>query len=214
MTKKYQEELVDKLQAYRSTYLLRPPKAIDELTTKMIVDQLLIHVLGYDVIDDLKLLQSVRANKINYLLLDKMLVDIRSMSIDLAPTHQKQIQYYAVKKEIPWILISNARQFQLYRLESIYPAKYKLFFDLDLKKIKHFRSFQLLASFIHKKGLSGGQLEKLWERSRLKDPSVLSKFLYRKEVIRSIQNLIRKDNKVVYDQKELLSAVRKIVHSS
>lgn len=109
-----------------------------EADTRMLVTDVLCDVLGYDKYEDLTAEYQVKGDFADIgIRVDKQLkafVEIKRVKQDLNKSHLRQVESYALREGVLWAILTNARQWQLYRVEPIVgqQSELNLVFSIDL----------------------------------------------------------------------------------
>ena len=155
-------KLYKALNRYKTRYLHKSFENLDESSTRIIINHLLTDVLGYRELVDIKTEYPIKGGYIDYLIEinNKKIfaIEVKSISTKLSHKHLRQATYYGSTIGVEWIIITNSRFFQLYKIKYTKPLKVINIFNLDLKKLDYITNKQI--SYITKKSIIRGDLSK------------------------------------------------------
>lgn len=146
------------LTRYRRRYLNKKLDDLDESATRIIINHLLSDVLGYRELVDIKTEYPVKGGYIDYLIelnhKKVIVIEVKSIATKLTNKHLRQAVYYAATVGSDWIILTNARTLDLYKIRFSKPIKITKIFSLDLKRADS--KLQSKVSFISKKSMARG----------------------------------------------------------
>lgn len=114
-------------------------------------------------------------------------------------------------KGIDWVLLTNGRQWLLFRVIFEKPIKSKLIFKIDLSQEEDFKKAPGYLEYLTKKCLQNGELEKYWNKFVVIEPKNLCKYLYERDLIRLLKNKLRRISGINFSEEDLFDAVHQIV---
>jgi hypothetical protein len=204
------------LRDYRKKYLTKKQNLeLDESATRLMVNFFLTDVLGYKELDDIKTEYNIRGEYADYVIQlarkKHIVIEVKSIQLDLNDRHLRQCLSYAANEGIDWIMLFNGRQMRLYRVLFGKPISYHLLFDYDLADLSVMKSAANDISNLLKKLVERGELNMYWKRFDALTPSSLVKTLYTEDVIKAIRLKIKKSSGINFDQSDVLSAIHELV---
>ena len=170
------------LREYRKKYLVKKQKLeLDEAAARLMVNFFLTGVLGYTELDDIKTEYNIRGEYADYVIQlarkKHIVIEVKSIQLDLNDRHLRQSLSYAANEGIDWILLFNGRQIRLYRVIFAKPISYHLVFDHDLADISSMKDASFDIVHLYKKMVEKGELDSYWKRFDALTPSSLVKIL-------------------------------------
>lgn len=217
MATKNQIKQVEKsLRDYRKKYLTKKQNLeLDESATRLMVNFFLTGVLGYIELDDIKTEYNIRGEYADYVIQlarkKRIVIEVKSIQLDLNDRHLRQSLSYAANEGIDWIILFNGRQIRLYRVLFGKPISYHLIFDYDLANLTVIKQAAIDMSHLLKKLVEKGELDLYWKRFDALTPSSLVKVLYTEDVIKAIRLKIKKNSGISFDQADVLNAIHELV---
>jgi len=204
------------LRDYRKKYLTKKQNLeLDESATRLMVNFFLTGVLGYVELDDIKTEYNIRGEYADYVIQlarkKHIVIEVKSIQLDLNDRHLRQSLSYAANEGIDWIMLFNGRQIRLYRVLFGKPISYHLLFDYDLADISIMKSAANDISHLMKKLVEKGELDVYWKRFDALTPASLVKIIYTEDVIKAIRLKIKKNSGINFDQSDVLNAVHELV---
>ena len=156
----------NKLLHYRRLYLKHKFSYLDESSTRIIVNHLLSDVLGFKELTDIKTEVPIAGGYIDYLVQvngkNVFVVEVKAISAHLAARHLRQAVYYAVMVGAEWIILTNARNVELYRVHFHKPIKIERLLSIDLRLTDI--SSQVQLAYLTKRSVNSNKLNKLRSR--------------------------------------------------
>ncbi len=161
------------LNSYRVRYLNKQLENLDESSTRIIINHLLSDVLGYKELTDIKTEYPIRGGYIDYLIeinnKKLIVVEAKSIRVNLSTKHLKQAIYYAATVGADWIILTNARSLEIYKINYTKPLKVKKIFFIDFKKANPNTNY--LTSYLTKRSVIRGDLA---EFSKAKESTIIT----------------------------------------
>ena len=121
---------------YKKRYLKKEFFQLDESATRIMINSFLTDILGYTELEDIKTEYRIRYEYADYVIQLKrkkhFVIEAKSIEIDINDKHLRQSLSYAANEGIEWILLTNGRQFQLYRVNFGKPISTTLIYKIDL----------------------------------------------------------------------------------
>ncbi len=154
-------KLNNALHRYRTTYLNKHLENLDESATRIIINHLLSDVLGYRELIDIKTEFPIMGGYIDYLIIlnnrKSIVIEAKSIRTQLSNKHLRQAIYYGATVGADWIILTNARSLELYKIKYTKPLNIKKIFSIDFKKNNSNTGY--LTSYLTKKSVNRGDLE-------------------------------------------------------
>lgn len=102
------------LRDYRKKYLTKKQNLeLDESATRLMVNFFLTGVLGYIELDDIKTEYNIRGEYADYVIQlarkKHIVIEVKSIQLDLNDRHLRQSLSYAANEGIDWIILFNGR---------------------------------------------------------------------------------------------------------
>lgn len=180
----------DQVKAIRS--LVKPAldmrdRDANEGDTRLLVTDVLVDVLGYDKYADLSTEYQTRGEFADYgLRIDGQLVamiEVKRAAQKLTERHLRQVESYGLKEGVNWLILTNAVEWRLYRLDTdgASPVEVTLAYTWNLETLSRADVEAFLD--LHKQMVKRGRLEAAWTRiSALSAPNLRQRLLSNKVV--------------------------------
>ena len=215
LTETQRKEFITKLKAYKKKYLIEKYFELDEAATRLMINSFLTEVLGYAELDEIKTEYTIKGTYADYVIqLDKkqhIVIEVKAIQIDLGENHIRQALGYAANEGIDWVLLTNGKQWMLFRVLFEKPVKNVLVFKYDFSIDDQFKKAIHDVEYLTKKCVEKGELEEYWQRYVAIAPKNLCKFLYEPEIIRSLKRMLKKEVCINFSEEDLFDAVHEII---
>ncbi len=186
----------------------------NEGDTRLIITDFLCDALGYDKFDDLTTEFAVRGEFADYgIRIDKQLVafiEVKRATQQLNVRHLRQVETYAVKEGLQWILLTNGHVWQVYHVyaKTGQQVSTNLVLELDLlgdeptsRKIDGF-------FYLHRSAMKRELIDDLWKRKVATAPRSLAEILLGDPVLDTIRKEIRRASKYNPEPSEIAKILR------
>ncbi len=209
------KNLSDKLKKYRNRYLRRQWDDLDESATRIMVNSLLTDVLGFTELEDVKTEFRIRGEYADYVIQlarkKHFIVEVKSIQLDLSEKHLRQSVNYAANEGIDWILLTNGKQIELYRVLFEKPISSRKIFDLDISSNDDLKLIPEFLVYLTKKSILKNELDDFWKRFEALEPTQLSKNLYAIEVVKFLKKLLKKKTGLYFNDDDVLDSLYRII---
>jgi hypothetical protein len=154
-------KLHNSLERYKAHYLNKKFENLGESSTRIIINHLLTDVFGYKELYDIKTEYPIQGGYIDYLIElnrnKKLVIEAKSISTNFTNKHLRQAIYYGATVGSDWIILTNARTLDLYKIKYSKPLRVTRMFSIDFKKLDPHS--ENLASFLTKRSVLRGDLD-------------------------------------------------------
>ncbi|OJX64552.1 MAG: hypothetical protein BGO95_08260 [Micrococcales bacterium 73-13] len=187
---------------------------VNEGDTRIFVNDFLRSALDYDQYADLTTEFAVRGEFADYgIRIEQQLVafiEVKRAAQALSARHLRQVETYAVKEGLEWVILTNGRVWQAYHVSARTGQQVAttLVFEVDLlgdeapaKKVS--KLFHL-----HRSALKRQTIAELWKQQAATSPSALAKVLQSDAVLTAIRTEIWRNSRFKPDVKELEDSLR------
>src|SRR3990172_1194913 len=167
---------------------------LNEADTANLVRHILSTALGYDPLDDITEQYKVRGLFADFgIKIDGQLlafIEVKSARTALNEKHLRQVEQYATKEGIDWLVLSNGAAWKVFRLTFSKPIGNDLVIDVDLLNTPlHELADELY--YLSKESLKRREIEKLWKERTAVGPSNLLKALFSAPVLDRMRKELR-----------------------
>ncbi len=208
-------KVLNKLKAYKKKYLIKKYAELDESGTRLMINSFLTEILGYTELDEVRTEYAIKGTYADYVIqVDRkkhFVVEVKAIQIDLSEKHIRQAIGYCANEGIDWVLLTNGRQFELYRVIFGKPITHKKVFSFDLTKDHAPKEMAELFVLLTKKSLSKKELEQFWVHFQALEPKKLCKYLYSKEVVRFLRRTLKKDAGLTFSEEDIFESIHQII---
>lgn len=209
-------KLLSKLKLYRRRYLLQKKyEDLDESGTRIMVNNFLIEVLGYKELEEVKTEYAIKGTYADYVVQvgrrKHLIIEVKAIQIDLSEKHLRQAVNYAANEGIDWVLLTNGRCYELYRVIFGKPITYRKVCSFNLLDKDQMKQAMDCFVFLTRKAAYANHLEKYWKRFQALDPSNLARHLFSIEVTKFLRKQLKKEAKLLFPEEDIYDSLHKVV---
>lgn len=209
------QDLRNKIKDYKRKYLKKEFASLDESATRIMTNNFLTEILGYQELEEIKTEYRIRSEYADYVIQLKrkkhFVVEVKSIGLDLSEKHLRQSLSYAANEGIDWILLLNGREVQLYRVNFGKPVTTTLIYKLDLLDKDDFKKCPELLWYLSKKAVERGELETFWKRTNALNPENLAKLLYSEEIVKRLRNDLKEQTGIYFQIEDVAASLQQII---
>lgn len=219
-TEAQKQKVLQGLRNYKRKYIKKQFSGLDESATRIMINAFLTEVLGYEELNEIKTEYNIKGVYADYVIQlqrkKQFVVEVKSVELDLNERHLRQSVGYAANEGIDWIILTNGRCFQFYRLLFEKPIRSELVASLEFTEAtpKQLKGFADFLSAFTKRGVEKKEHEMLWQRATALAPATISKLLYSSDVIKLLKRDLKKATSITFDEDALRTAVRNCLENS
>jgi len=183
-----------------------------EADTRLYITDFMERVLGYDKYSNLTAEYAVNGDWADYgVKIDGKLIafiEAKRVSLKLTDKHLRQVQTYAVNEGVDWLILTNAKQWQVYHLKAEgLPIQTDLVLDIDLIESSP-KEIESALFYLHLVSMKKKVILDLWKRvEATSEPKVL-KALLSANVVKEIRLTLAKQTGCKVTDGEVLNAVK------
>jgi predicted type IV restriction endonuclease len=207
-------KVLDSLKTYKRKYIKKQFSDLDESATRIMINAFLTDVLGYVELDEIKTEYNIRGEYADYVIQLKrkkqFVVEVKSVQLDLNERHLRQSLSYAANEGIDWIILTNGRTFQFYRVLFEKPIRTELLVSVDFVDAypTDMKKYAEILVLFTKRGVEKNEHELFWQRSIALSPHNISKLLYSEEVVRLARRELKKSSGIYFEPEAIKDALR------
>lgn len=214
-TEKQLQELRSKLKDYKRKYLKKEFSSLDESATRIMTNNFLTEILGYQELVEIKTEYRIRSEYADYVIQLKrkkhFVVEVKSIGLDISEKHLRQSLSYAANEGIDWILLLNGREVQLFRVNFGKPVTTTLIYKLDLLDTDDFKKCPELLWNLSKKAVERGELETFWKRTNALNHENVAKLLYSEEIVKRLRNDLKEQTGIYFQIDDVAESLREVI---
>jgi hypothetical protein len=208
-------KLLNDLKSYKKKFVNDKYSDLDESATRIMVNEMLSIVLGYAPIDEIKTEYMIRGTYADYVVqFDNkrhFLVEVKGMNISLSDKHLRQAINYAANEGIEWALLTNGKEYNLYKVIFGQPIDSKLVFSIDMEDLKLAAD---CLQYLHKASVQKKGLELLWNKVSALDPQKVAGLLYHNQIIGIIKRELKKKYNISFAEEDIMLSINRIIGES
>ena len=203
---------------YKKKFLDKPLGELDESGTRLLINHFLTDMLSYETLSEVKTEYMIKGTYADYVIQiggkRHFLVEVKALSLNLSSNHLRQSINYGANEGIDFVLLTNGRVFELYKVLFEKPISHELIFSLNLSELSNVKIIAEQLQYLHKDAVLKKGLEVLWDRHSALSPKNLSKLLFSTEVIKFLQKELKKKHNIKFDEVVIENAVKRIAKES
>jgi predicted type IV restriction endonuclease len=209
------QKLLLNLKAFQKQYFTKTLEDLDESGTRLLVNELLTNVLGYQTIEEIKTEYMIRGTYADYVIQTKgirhFLIEVKALSFELSDKHLRQAINYGANEGIDYALLTNGKDFQLYKILFNKPIESKLVFKIDLSDRTTTKESAEWLQHIHRDAVVVKSLDLLWKRFTALDATTIAGLLFNTKVTNFLKRELKTKYKSKFDEKEVKDALMNLI---
>ena len=170
----------------------------NEGDTRVLVTDILCDALGYDKYEDLTTEYAVRGEFADYgIRIDKQLVafvEVKRAAQQLGIRHLHQVEAYAMKDGVEWVILTNARVWAAYHVETatgVAVVTHRVL-EVDLLDDSTAATKADGLFFLHKSAMKHKRIDELWRQKAATSPAALAQVLLSDAVVDAARLEVRR----------------------
>ncbi|MGX5695444.1 type I restriction enzyme HsdR N-terminal domain-containing protein [Agromyces soli] len=186
----------------------------NEGDTRLLVTDFLCMALGYDKYDDLTTEYAVRGEFADYgVRIDKQLIafiEVKRAAQKLNARHLRQVETYAVKEGLEWIILTNGQTWQAYHVSVATGQQVATNLALEVDLLSDDLAAKKIEKLFHlsRPALKRGTIDELWKRQAATSPQALADVLQSDAVLDAVRKEIRRQSGFNADVRDLVEILR------
>ncbi len=206
------------IKEYKKKFLDKPLGELDESGTRLLINHFLTEMLGYETLSEVKTEYMIKGTYADYVIQiggkRHFLVEVKALSLSLSSNHLRQSINYGANEGIDFVLLTNGKVFELYKVLFEKPISHELIFTINLADLTNIKVIADQLQYLHKDSVLKKGLEVLWDRHSALSPKNLSKLLFSDEVVKFLQKELKKKHNIKFDDINIENAVKRIAMES
>jgi hypothetical protein len=213
LTSKKTQKLLNGIKEYRKQFFSKGIQDLDESGTRIMVNYLLTNLLGYKSLEEIKTEYMIKGTYADYVVqiggARHFLVEVKALSLALSNKHLRQAIEYAANEGVEWVVLTNGRILQLYKVIFAQPIESKLVFEVDLSNPDSVKGCLECLQYLHRDAVLKKGLGQLWNNFIATEKTTIASILLSKPAIAFISKQIKSKFKSKFDEKVITEAVRR-----
>ena len=189
-----------------------------EADTRLYITDFMERVLGYDKYANLTAEYAVSGDWADYgVKIDGNLIafiEAKRIGQKLSDKHLKQVQTYAVNEGVDWLILTNAKQWQVYHLKAEgLPIQTDLVIDIDLIESSP-KEIEASLFYLHLVAMKKKIILDLWKRVEATSEPKVIKALLSPSVVKEVRLTLAKQTGCKVTDAEVLDAMKSLLGHS
>lgn len=210
-----QEKQLNALKAYVKKYFNNNLTDLDESGTRILINTFLSDVLGFIPIEEIRTEYMIKGTYADYMVqtngIRHFVVEVKALSLALSAKHLRQAVNYAANEGIDWVLLTNGKVFEFYRILFNKPIEEVKVFTIDINDTSKLKSQIEFLQYIHKDAIKNKSLEVLWNKTSALDPKNIASLLCSEQIISFIKKSLKEKHEVKYNEVDIEAAIKKVI---
>lgn len=206
--------LITSIKNYQKMYFSKKISDLDESGTRLMINTLLTDVLGYTSIDEIKTEYMIKGTYADYVIQIKgirhFLVEVKSFSLELSEKHLRQAINYGANEGIDWAVLTNGKQFELYKIIFGKPIDAQKVFSIDLSDKTQQKCIAQYLQYLHKESVVKKELNNYWNRFVALEPKTIANVLFDKKIIDFIKRTLKTKFKNNFTDEEIILSIKRL----
>jgi hypothetical protein len=210
------DKMLSAIKDYKKRYISKTLADLDESGTRIMINNFLTSILGYQELEEIKTEYMIKGTYADYIVQiggkRHFLVEVKAFSIDLSDKHLRQAINYGANEGIEWAILTNGRQFQLYKVIFEKPISEKLVFEVDFIS-EDFNAKEAMEQlkYLHRDAVIKKSLADLWSRYSALDPLNIAGLLFSPQVIRFLKKELKSKYNSKFEDDEIIESLNEVV---
>lgn len=210
------EKMLIALKDYKKRYLSKNIGDLDESGTRIMINTFLCSILGYQELEEIKTEYMIKGTYADYIVQTggkrHFLVEVKALSIDLSDKHLRQAVNYGANEGIDWAVLTNGKQFQLYRIIFEKPISEKLVFEIDFEADDFdIKDALEQLSYLHREAVAKNGMADLWSRYSALEPINIAGLLFSPQVVSFLKKELKGKYDTKFEEDEIIEALHEVV---
>ena len=189
-------------------------QSLNEAETSLRISKFFEEVLGYDVFNEISREHVVKERNVDYAIkLDgkiRFFIEVKQAGIALKERHIEQAENYAASAGIPWVLLTNGCQWQLYHLTFDEGIEGNLIWTADILAEDNKTAAEKL-SLLHRKNILKDELDEYYAKFKTLSPRSIVQAMFHESTLRVLRTCLKHNTGVRVDEEELVEHIKKMI---
>lgn len=209
------QKLLNGIKEYRKQFFTKDLQELDESGTRIMVNHILTDLLGYKSFEEIKTEYMIKGTYADYVVqidgTQHFLVEVKALSLALSNKHLRQAIEYAANEGVEWVILTNGRILQLYKVIFAQPIDSKLVFEINLSNPDTSKGCLECLQFLHRDAIPKKGLNQLWNNFIATEKTTIASLLLSKPGISFLSKQIRSKFKSKFEEKVIIEALRRMI---
>ena len=210
--KKVTERLSKQLTVFQRVLSKAKDRDVNESDTVTIVTDMLADLFGFDKYQEVTSEQEIRGTYCDLAVkLDgtvKYLIEVKAIGLTLKENHMKQAIDYGANKGIPWVVLTNGINWEIYRIKFERPINAEHTCSINMLEVASRKQGDVERLFLLcKEGLAKAAIEEFHAHSQNVNRFIVAALIQSDDVLNVLRREIRRlapDTKVTTEEIEVL----------
>ena len=218
LTKSKRHKLLTRIKEYHRRYLGKKLNDLDESGTRLMINDFLTEVLGFASIEEVKTEYMIKGTYADYVIQIKgtrhFLVEVKSLTLNLTDKHLRQAVNYGANEGIEWVLLTNGRNFELFRILFDKPIESRRVLSIDLGDRNSLKASVEQLQHLHRESVVRKGLNVLWNKCLALDPANVAGLLSAPQVVNFIRRALKRKFRAKFSDEEVNTSLKRVIQEA
>ena len=201
MTAKIPKKVVDRLSKHIRPFqkILKEAKRrdVNESNTVTIVTDMLADVFGWDKYAEVTSEQAIRGTYCDLAVKVQgsiqYLIEVKAVGIELKDNHLRQAVSYGASQGVPWVVLTNGIDWQVYRIAFEKPVSHELVLDFSFLELSpRKRDDHELLFLLCRSGVAKDAIKRYHERAQIVNRFVVAALIQSEPVLNTLRRELKR----------------------
>lgn len=210
--RKVSERLTKQIGAFQKVLEDAKRRDVNEADTVTIITDMVAELFGWDKYNEITSEQAIRGTFCDLAVtvdgVIQYLIEVKAVGITLKQNHLRQAVNYGSNQGVPWVVLTNGIDWEVYRIVFEQPVSHELVFRFNFLELSaRKRDDHELLYLLCRSGVRKDAISAFHERAQLVNRFVLAALLYTEPVLATMRRELKRlapDSKVTPDEIEAL----------
>lgn len=202
------------LRKYLPIFKQAHDQSVNESETSLRIGKFFEEALGYDIFEEVSKEHTIKNRYVDYAIKLKgkvaFLVEVKQAGIDLRERHIEQASNYAANSGIPWVLLTNGRYWQLFRLTFDEGIQSDLIWSVDILD-DDIKEVSNKLSLLHKRSVLKNEHEKYYAKVRTLEPRSIIQAIFQENTLRMIRSHLKRMTGITVEEEDLVAGIKQML---
>lgn len=207
-------DITKELKKYLPVFRQAFDELMNESDTSMRISKFFETVLEYDVFNEISREHVVKERNVDYAIkVDGKLqffIEVKQAGVTLKEKHVEQASNYAANAGVPWVLLTNGKNWNMYHLAFGEGIQIDLVWSVDLLD-GDFKDAVYKLGMLHRKNICKGDLDDYFAKKKILSPKSIVQSIFHENTLRLIRLHLKNSSGVKIDEEELAENIKSMI---
>jgi len=203
--------LYEKIKKFKPIIKKASLRELNESDTSTIVNDFIGESLGYDKYNDITTEYKIKSNFCDYGIKIKgklkFLIEVKKIGLKLNKKHIEQILTYSANEGCSWIVLTNLKEWEIYKVTNKKKLEEKLIFRFNFLTDCD-SDIYMKMKYLHIDNIQAKELEKVYKNIKNLKRKYLQDIILSNAVINHLQKKLEENNKVILSKEVIINELK------